>query len=456
MSSQIEYVESPFWAAYDHPVVKDESTSSYEYIRLTPDTPVDNPQLILRNQDKANWYLPSESYLEIKLTVNNAANTPIPAGSDISLINNLWHLFTDARLRINSQEIEFKRLVGEATTILNALNYSEDYSQSVASNGFWYPDFGTIGTDANATAAHNQIGTAAGADATPFNPNYNQGHVSRSRFSKFLDGSGKHQLTVMLKLSECFGFLRDVKVPLVGVQYEFEFNRNRNMNQLLFGSTAINAAAGITFNRVQLWMPRVRPTATTEERILSKFNGGGSHSINWREFKCHDSNPQNATQLVFDIPSMTSKPAMVYVAFKLDTASSSSLINYGVYPNLGLTQIYVEINGKRYPEQPIDCKYAENDYTRAYMSMLAASNKCTSDNCDLGSVVSYQNFKDNYAIYCIDVSKTDPSIYDNVNINQIRLNATFDTAVSRKAYCVVEADRVGNIIGSNGQLAITI
>lgn len=462
MSKGIEYVENPMFSAYDEAVLKDESINLLEYVKITPDTPANNPQLIFRNQDKSNWYLPSEAFLELTLDCKdfrksdgvaapNQANVALDPNDDIALINNGWHLFSDARLRANQQEIEFKRLVGEGSTILSVVNYSQDYSSSVASMSYWHPDNGTNGVNADATTPN--ITSLANLE------NINLGQRSRVIRKVAGTNAGDFRYTILLKLSEAFGFLRDVHIPFIGIQWELDLNRNSNMSQLLFGSQtpAVPITNGtITFlnGGCKLWMPRVKPSLETERRILSKFESGETHPLAWREYKVHNSG-ELENEVHFDIPSMTNKPAMVYVAFKRIDQGTSTLRNYGVYPNLNLKQIYLEINGKRYPENPIDCDYATNSYARAYLQLMATNAKCDASNCDMGSVLSYQNFKENYAIYAIDVSKTDPSIYENVNITQIRLFASFDGAIiPKQAYAVVEADRMAKVVGSNGQLSI--
>ncbi len=49
-------------------------------------------------------------------------------------------MFNTAKYRIGDKEIEIIDYVGIGTTVLNLVEFSDDYAKSAASNMFWFKD----------------------------------------------------------------------------------------------------------------------------------------------------------------------------------------------------------------------------------------------------------------------------------------------------------------------------
>ena len=123
------------------------SITEFEYVKYLPrdsNNMNKDGQHIFETKDEYVFLLPHKAFLEIrgKLQTNARANN-----HDVILLeNNGWSLFQTAQYQLNNQTIENINLyLPQASTILNLVSFSDDYSKSTASNMLWYKDTGTGG-----------------------------------------------------------------------------------------------------------------------------------------------------------------------------------------------------------------------------------------------------------------------------------------------------------------------
>jgi hypothetical protein len=139
---QAEQVESPFWNLFSAPI-EDNSTIEYEFIEVQ-----ENNVNVRHNEayyefftrDLDLWLRLSKSYLIIKGHLAKEDNTFYADGDEIALVNNGFSLFQSIDYEINNQLIERIDNVSIATTVKALIEFSKDYSSSVATNMFWYRD----------------------------------------------------------------------------------------------------------------------------------------------------------------------------------------------------------------------------------------------------------------------------------------------------------------------------
>src|SRR5258706_968913 len=128
----MERVISNYLQLFEEPVV-DDSTSEFEYVEyVTRDADVNKDgQRILETQDLDQYLLPHKSFLEIRGKLQTSANANYGVNHQISLVNNGWSLFQSAQYQVNNNTIEDINLyLPQASTIMNLVMYSDDYSRS--------------------------------------------------------------------------------------------------------------------------------------------------------------------------------------------------------------------------------------------------------------------------------------------------------------------------------------
>ena len=125
------------------PIPSDDSIDKYEHFEYNPivGTNLNNVGDIRINIETQDIFThPSESFLLIEGRLIKAADgTAYADANNISLTNNaMMYLFRDIRYELSGQEIEKINYVGQATTMLGLLKYSDDFSKSKRLNQLWY------------------------------------------------------------------------------------------------------------------------------------------------------------------------------------------------------------------------------------------------------------------------------------------------------------------------------
>ena len=259
----------------------DDTVREFEYVEYLDENSNEPNKTGIRTfntRDEDVFLLPHKAMLEVHGRILTAAGGDIAAGTEIALVNNGWSLFKRARYQLANQTVEdISMHLPIASTILNIISFSDDYSRSVATNMMWFKDnsFGTTtsgefissgafahgadaaadvvivrnflranavkfgidapasGSNAEATRAYlnaacvnlgiTSPGTAADGVAmldlingviSTRNIRYNEGFAKRKAFA-----AESRQITMMLPLSTIFGFCRDYNKVFRGIKH---------------------------------------------------------------------------------------------------------------------------------------------------------------------------------------------------------------------------------------------
>ncbi len=84
-----------------------------------------------------NWIHPHNSFLHVKGKILKADGSNLTGYDILTIKNNGFNLFDRAKYYIEDKEIENVRL---ATTVMNFVDFSDDFARSVANNMFCYKD----------------------------------------------------------------------------------------------------------------------------------------------------------------------------------------------------------------------------------------------------------------------------------------------------------------------------
>src|SRR6266487_3961862 len=134
-------IESPYWNIFDSPI-ENNSTESYEYAEYR-EINVEVKALKkykIPAKDINVWIHPHNSYLHLKGKILKSDGTNLVETDIATLTNNGFNIFSSAKYRIGDKEIESIDYVGIGTTVLNLIEFSDDYAKSAASNMFWFRD----------------------------------------------------------------------------------------------------------------------------------------------------------------------------------------------------------------------------------------------------------------------------------------------------------------------------
>ena len=200
-------VTSPYLQIKENNLV-DNSINEFEYVEYLPRYSNFNRegQHTIETKDEDVFLLPHKAFLEVRGKLQTNANANYNNNDAISLVNNGWSLFQTAQYQLNNQTIENINLyLPQASTTLNLVSFSDDYSRSTASNMLWFKDtgnglasikqtFNQIADDANAAAVRDGLRNAI--QIYNHNELANLGFTARQKIT-----TGNKQITLMLPLS---------------------------------------------------------------------------------------------------------------------------------------------------------------------------------------------------------------------------------------------------------------
>ena len=209
-------VISPFFDLDENNVV-DNSITEFEYLEYLPrDSNNMNKasQHIIETRDEDVYLLPHKAFLEVRGRLQTAANNANYAANDaISLVNNGWSLFQSAQYQLSNKTVEdVNDYLPYASTILNLIMFSDDYSRSTASNMLWIRDTLT----GQPTLKQNLVAVANDANAA----------VTRDGFNAAIAAYNTNQTAnLFLPLSQIFGFCKDITNVFRGVKHSLLLDR---------------------------------------------------------------------------------------------------------------------------------------------------------------------------------------------------------------------------------------
>ena len=140
--------------------------------------------------------------------------------------------------QIKSLSLSLSLYLPQASTILNLVNFSDDYSNSTASNMLCYKDTGTgrvflskqnftnVAYDANANAVRDRVRDLI--ETYNNNQQANLGFTARQNIT-----TGNKQITLTLLLLQIFGFCRDINKAFRGVKHSLILDRKISDNYIM-------------------------------------------------------------------------------------------------------------------------------------------------------------------------------------------------------------------------------
>lgn len=466
-------ITSPYLDIFEDPII-DNSIEEFEYDEIKENINDINKEGLRTLETRAVdvYYLPSKGFIEIRGKLVKADGTNYAANDPVTLVNNGWSLFQSAVYKIENQTVEdISLFLPQASTIMNLVTFSDDYSRSTATNMLWYKDTNTGAAIANEFATATTllpVATVANADQiTGANfrgidfvnsfrqAGYNQGFATR----RLITITG-NQICLYLPLSTIFGFCRDINTVFFGVKHTILLDRS-NPNNYVFHGAGVDDGKFV-FTGLSLWMPKVKPSIKSLQVIESKLITGDKKKLYFEQMRAYREQ-FNATQRSNQTWRITTNqgselPRHIFIAFQSTAQDNDQTRNNMIFNNAGLQRIHVKINTRKYPEQELECDFnpATRNYSRAYMMFLEAVNKY--QNTDTGTQISAEEFANLYPIIHFDVSKhSERLMTGSVDISVIwTLQADFPAGVPYYVYAVILSDRYLTLNPINGKTNVIV
>ena len=235
-----------------------ENLQRYEYVRFHLDNVIEQPA---NNQsqkktgyrftinDRSTFFDFFDGYFEVTKELQKKANGAGYAAADrITMINGSHSLIKHMVIKSSGKIVYESDNLHRITNVKNLLEYSDDYSRSVAKNSFWYIDTDSTTANTNLGFEARRILSQANADD---------------------GGGGARIINEMIPLNRYSFFQELERKMLPPMQLTIELTLNDD-SELIHKAQA--AAAGrAVLKRLYLWLPRLIPKDSMYSNFVSEF-----------------------------------------------------------------------------------------------------------------------------------------------------------------------------------------
>ena len=281
---------------------------------------------------------------------------------------------------------------------------------------FLKQNFTNVAGDANANAVC--AGVRDLIETYNNNQQANLGFTTRQNIT-----TENKQITLMLSLSQIFGFCRDIDKVFRGVKHSLILDREIYNNYIMRANDV--AAGKFKINHISLWMPKVKPSLRVESEIDSILVKGHIKELYFEQMRMYRTLFQpSQTSMTWKITTQpgTELPRHVFIAFQSSERDSNQEINNMIFYNANLRRISCRINSVQYPEREFECNFSQENrnYSGSYLSFLEAVNKY--QDFDTGCQLSAEDWASLYPIHHFDVSKHNDRLKNSSADIEIRFN----------------------------------
>ncbi len=439
MTQVLRETESEIW---DFPSINqvDDSITKYEYLKVYEDhhgagrlDEAKSFSFTTENEDL--WIIPSKSYLKLNVYLRKIDGTPYiwenvahrpavgnagdddyqpavaaVAADDINISDNAYNLFEEARLFLGDQEVERIDYLGITTLMQQLFKTTSDAKQT--------------------PIKHKELLFLNEADDRKAYIRNRRGH-----------------LHLMLPVSKIFPFYQQNDHVFRGMKHRITFTLN-DINRMIKKAQAVDNAK-IYIEGMEWLVPYVEPSLSVMTKLETQMAKSNEFSLEWNAINVFKHQPQRNREVRLSLAATVHKPTKVYLALQNINKDTESNTNSMVFDHMDLEELFVEVNSVRFPEKPLKLSYGDDDYMEIYDRFLK---EC--DNKE--SLIDYENFKNNYAIVCIDVSNHKPELFDTSTFPVINLYMKFNQAPAYDylAWVLVENERTATLNISDKKMRV--
>ena len=323
--------------------------------------------------DRGTFYDWFNAFFEVRFKIDLKADGGDNTDTRSTIINGSHSLIKHIVIKSAGKIIYDTDNLHLVTFVKNLLEYSDDYSRTVAKNSLWYLD-----TDGTSDAATN--------------PNFEARRLLTSD-RKLVD------VTIPLNRYSFFEELEGRMLPPMQLTFEIDLN---NDAELLFG--AINTTR-LTIDRFYLWVPRLEP----KDALMSKFVSDFQKPSKWkylREMYQHSDVTRNSGD--FRISASIDKVRHVFVYLQ-QLKNNNIRQNPYIYDTFNLTAADPAVtwlstcrleygNGVFYPE----LDYDQESKSRIFSDLMNYSWK--KNDYNTGTQLNVSNWESLYPLLYFDLS----------------------------------------------------
>ena len=180
--------------------------------------------------------------------------------------------------------------------------------------------------------------------------------------------------------------------------------------------------------------------------------------VGYRMITCSNASVPQTTSFTWDLPGnpSTEVPRFIIVGFQTNK-SNNQRQNPAIFNNMGVNNIYVTLNSKKYPTTDYNISFPRQKVSSTYGDTALFRSKFF----NMGVLVSNFNFTpleftDLYPLFFFDVSKQSERL--KYSVTNIQIKAFIDNNVNAgtEVYAAIISDRLINFQSNGNRLNVVI
>jgi hypothetical protein len=437
------------------PIEADNSIESYQYIDYTPqsqDNLDTHGKEIHIDINASDTYLNiSESYLVIKgQLVRDDNENPYAAEAEVTLVNNaMMYLFNQIKYTIGGKIMEQIANPGQITSMFAYLTQPDDYNSSAGLKSCWCKDT-TNNADSKEFVA--SVAAPAAGYIPAKNPNYNQGFAARR--SLLMSATPRGSFTFVIPFDHMFGFAGYNKV-IYNIKHSLSLTRAASDNLAIHRANGV-AAGKIKISNITWRVPHVIPDLETKSGLNDIIINKQLIPVSFLARSSENNTVSQARNFSWrlQVSGGVEKPRWIVIGFQTDRDDTQEQ-NPAVFDNLKITNIYVILNGERYPQMDTPIDFPTNDYSEVYERFDNYKKEKFRFNSLIGGTqVSYPAFKSLFPIFIFDVRKQGEKLASGVIDLQLKVSFSEAVPANTRVYAAIESDRVYKLASDGKNLTM--
>lgn len=291
-------------------------------------------------------------------------------------------------------------------------------------------------------------------------------------------GQYDKQINLMLPIKRLFPIFEANQHVYRGVKHTIKLYKNNSLANMVIRNALTNDVAGtgvgtavgsVNITYASWWIPVLKPSLRVGLEIDKQLAAGTTKQLMWNGFNCYRSNIYQAGETTpeWRITSSSHKPSKIYIVFQLQSRYDSQIQNNMIFDNLatqtvagsGITRGQIRLASRQFPKEEYTCNFvqgAAEDVARLYAMYLQMHGKL--HDTSSSAMITIDEFRDLYPIFCFDVSAQDPQIWSNVTTIDIESRFQLGAAAPGAYYqfALIEYERHITLKGAGQRMAVLL
>jgi hypothetical protein len=282
-------------------------------------------------------------------------------------------------------------------------------------------------------------------------PDTEKGDTESTGFKKRLALYEEQKFEGMYPLKDIFGFFQLYNRIIYLINFELRMVKNQNYEKIFYGTIdeadKTKVKPTLHFEELKLMIPSITCNPELETSIIERLNNPKPITVDFLERISSSVVIPEGTKYSFKPLTLNTRPRFILIGFKDETASYKTNNSKFIQKDGDnqITSLRVQLNSSYYPLDPMDFDSKKNYNAKPYFSYTSMCKRFGVD-----PQLSYEDFKNIYSVFCIDVSEQDEKLALN------GVNVTFEITKTNgfkpRCFWVVLVEKEATIELNSGKM----